>query len=544
MGIINLRVSLVVFLFALSQALCAQESADTSKTYEWNGRIVKFTRIVKGKTLYSLAKETGVPQDTLIKLNPELETGLKAGMIVRIPAGFVAKDKSSQRAASLTHEVKQGETLYSIGKKYGLTADELVAQNPEAKLALQVGMILKINPKSGGKAPQKVTPENEQSINREVEPSRPSEPEPTSESVACKVSDKTQKKAIRVGLLLPFYTNATELNSKNKIGLEFFSGCKIAIDSLKKAGISTEVIVIDTHADSNAIAGIVNKPELENLDVIIGPLYGSDFKTVSAFANKKGILVVSPFSQNDGIVENLPFACKVTPDQRSQLEGLSRYLIKEKKNARVTLIRNSNVKDQELVNWIGSVFRKESDTSNNRFREIAFTGVNELLSGLDEAYEHVLIFPTTVQVQVIDAIARLSSNRIGKRITLVGLNEWNQYENIEYDHLNNLNFTYASPTFVDFGSQQVKNFQQQFREEFKGEPGNYAFQGFDVSLFFVQSLAQYDSISPECIEKQPLRCGLTSCYGFKKTGSGNGLENNYVNVLQLQDFEAKKLNRP
>jgi LysM repeat protein/ABC-type branched-subunit amino acid transport system substrate-binding protein len=542
MGMIKKLLFLLAFIGFFAEYSTAQ--IDTSRVFEWNGRQVKYMKIPKGKTLYSLSKETNTPQDSLIAINPELSNGLKTGMIIKIPVGFVAKGvnkPSEKHNASLEHIVKSGETAFGISKKYGLSAEELYRQNPEARNGLKVGSVLVIHPKSGSKIPEKA----EQQINQEAEPEKIAQ-ESTKQldepSSSCALKGINKPREISVSFLLPFFAAGEEMNAKSKIGLDFYSGCKLALDSLKRAGFVIKARIFDTQSDSSAISKILDKAEFKESELIIGPLYASDFKAVSSFANKKGIPIISPFSQSDAILENAPSAIKITPDQKTMLEEMSRFLLKEKKMANFTLIRNSNAKDQDATNWIADIFKNEGNLPEGKFKEVTYSGVNEVIENLNESSENILIFPTSVQVQVIDAIARLSNNRLGKRITLVGLNDWNSYENIEFDHLNNLNFTYAAPTKPDFSSSASKSFQKKFKEEFKGEPTNYAFQGFDATLFFIDALTRFEKPTLSCLEKMALECGINSCYKFSRTGKDNGLENRYVNILQLNDFVAKKLN--
>jgi hypothetical protein len=97
----------------------------------------------------------------------------------------------------------------------------------------------------------------------------------------------------------------------------------LALDSLKRAGFVINARVFDTQSDSSAITKILDKPEFQKSELIIGPLYASDFKVVSSFANKKGIPIVSPFSQSVAILENAPNAIKITPDQKTLLEEMN-----------------------------------------------------------------------------------------------------------------------------------------------------------------------------------------------------------------------------
>jgi hypothetical protein len=77
MGMIKNLILLLAFTSFLTNHAYSQQ--DTSRLYEWNGRMVKYVKIQKGKTLYSLSKETNTPQDSIIGINPELSNGLKTG---------------------------------------------------------------------------------------------------------------------------------------------------------------------------------------------------------------------------------------------------------------------------------------------------------------------------------------------------------------------------------------------------------------------------------------------------------------------------------
>ncbi len=132
-----------------------------------NNRASETEHIVKaGETLYSLSRKYGVSVDE-IKMSNDGLTGLKVGQMIRIPqtrtlnAGEssigstvtpkharadVARSADPDTASAvIKHEVAPKETLFSLAKQYGITAEEIKNQNPEvAKHGLQVGQILTI----------------------------------------------------------------------------------------------------------------------------------------------------------------------------------------------------------------------------------------------------------------------------------------------------------------------------------------------------------------------------------------------------------------
>lgn len=513
--------------------LSAQQQ-DTSKVYELNGQSFRFYKVEKGKTLYGISKLFQVTQDDILNLNPEATSGLKTGMLLKIPV-LTQETKSTKPKSSLSHTVLAKETVYGIAKMHGLSVSELESMNPEIKQGLKTGMVLTLYPAPSRKPSNSELPKSDSSLLNTKE-----------KITGChELSVAEQKRNIQVTLLLPlFLPPAEEFNPKSRIGLDFYSGAKIAIDSLKKSGFNLTVNIFDVQNDSTSLQDIIKNPVLAKSDIIIGPLYSSSFIKIAEFARQKGIPAVSPFSQSDALLNKFPNAIKATPDIISQLQLSGPLLKKNHPSAKFTLIRNTNEKDKELADALKSSLLVSAGLSNDQFQELTYSGVNEILTSLSESNENVILFPSTVPVQVIDFIGRLSSNRVGKRITLFGLNDWINFENIEFDHLNNLNFTCAASSNTNFHSTSSKAFQASYKDEFKGDPTFYSFQGFDITLFFCEGVAKYGPSFLDCLSEMPKKCGYNSCYKYSRIGNDDGFENQFIYLLEMSNFEMKRKNQP
>lgn len=106
--------------------------------------------VKKGETLYSISKQHNVAADEIVKLNPDAKEGVKIGQILIIPPTYAntsAPVESTTKKSELkTHIVKKGETVYSISKQYGISQDALVSRNPGIDTELQEGKMLIIPP--------------------------------------------------------------------------------------------------------------------------------------------------------------------------------------------------------------------------------------------------------------------------------------------------------------------------------------------------------------------------------------------------------------
>ncbi len=100
-----------------------------------NGTKYYIHSVEKGETLYSLGKLYGVDQQMILKHNPAVAaSGLKLKETVKIPVVESRKEKLSRkkiRKTFTTHIVKAGETLYAISRHYEIPIPTLMKDNPD-----------------------------------------------------------------------------------------------------------------------------------------------------------------------------------------------------------------------------------------------------------------------------------------------------------------------------------------------------------------------------------------------------------------------------
>ena len=99
--------------------------------------------VQKGETSYGITKKYNVDINLFYEFNPDAIKGIKKDMILIIPivSSFPTKTDSS---SALTHSVLEGETLWSIAKKYGVNVNEIQTLNLFETESLQLGQIIKI----------------------------------------------------------------------------------------------------------------------------------------------------------------------------------------------------------------------------------------------------------------------------------------------------------------------------------------------------------------------------------------------------------------
>jgi membrane-bound lytic murein transglycosylase D len=100
----------------------------------------------------SLAEMAGTDPETIRDLNPALlgARPLERGFRVKLPAGHATifaqsyRERETRQAQFVTHEVKKGETLFAIARRYGQHVRSLMELNGLANPTLRVGQLLKV----------------------------------------------------------------------------------------------------------------------------------------------------------------------------------------------------------------------------------------------------------------------------------------------------------------------------------------------------------------------------------------------------------------
>ena len=113
------------------------------------------TYVVKsGDTLYSIAKKYNVTVSELKELNNLINNNLFIGQVLRIGIndsmdidileGKSCYGEGYSEPKYLTYTVKRGDSLYVIGRRYGVSVDDLIKLNNLTSNNLSIGQVLKI----------------------------------------------------------------------------------------------------------------------------------------------------------------------------------------------------------------------------------------------------------------------------------------------------------------------------------------------------------------------------------------------------------------
>lgn len=336
-----------------------------------------YIHTVKSKeTIYSLAKEYKVDQQVIIDLN---SNELKEGENIKIPFtdGSADSDNMSARKIKRTfskHKIKSGETLYSISKRYEISIDVIMEDNPSIDpIALPLGEELLIRKKSQGKSSEEeieaewadyqadlnlttdsdgylyhIVKEGETlySLSKEagittdefVELNNltdglkagsivkiPVHFEAQTDDSAIEGDDSERElkdiilqplranETLKVALMLPLSSG----DSVSKLFGDFYKGFEMGLNYVKsKWGRDIELTLYNTERNLEVVNQIVKSEEFAETNLIVGPVYEELLQPVIEYAEFNRVPIISPLASLKHVRSNVLFQLAPTAEQK------------------------------------------------------------------------------------------------------------------------------------------------------------------------------------------------------------------------------------
>ena len=378
--------------------------------------------------------------------------------------------------------------------------------------------------------------------------------------------------------------------------LQFYEGFMMAVDSLTEhCGLRLDLTVIDVNENVAGANAAVNQLHNESVDLIVGPFFSKSFAVVQDYALQHNIMIVNPLSERESILTNGPNVVKLKPSPQAMVTELATLIRQQYPKAKVTLLVEEGKHDHEIVNAVdrmlsdlvprevqlsnaeihdliiresqrrnmgkrvlstleveGQVFSTKMLSENpdgvvyfdNPYQRLTLSDadMNVFKDGLSSARDNVLVAYGEDVVFATKILNNINKSTQKFPITLIGLPNWEQFDNLLVENLLNMNAIYFDDHFVDYNDSVVLKFVDDFRLKYESEPMEYAFQGFDVGWYFLNYLMQYGTQSVECLQDYHLPLFATRYY-FDKRRREDGLENRYWNIYQYdsQTIELKPI---
>jgi LysM repeat protein/ABC-type branched-subunit amino acid transport system substrate-binding protein len=427
-------------------------------------------------TLYSLSREFNVPQETIIKLNPEVvsQNGLREGMVLRLPAKK-APEMAVNTDNYVFYDVKPKQTTYSLTRNLGISYQELLQLNPALANGLKAGMVLKI-------------PKTEVS-GREIRNSL------ILDKINLIDSIHTEYRP-RLVFMLPFRLDRINLSDTEnasrsienrndiKYSLGLYSGALVALDSISRLGVSVDVATYDNELSLAKTKEILRKESLEGVSAVFGPLDQPSMEEVAGQAALYKVPVISPVPLASGISLNNVFFSYTSDDVLRK--RMLRYMKGKVTDQNIIVIadgKNKAVKDTILASFpqARAVNVKEEEKNIS----VDLDQFTAMLSTEKENWA----FVETDNYKLISSVTSILNSAITDttQVRMFTTNKSKAFDNdvISGSHLSNLKFTYPS-VYREAGSDA---FVRRYKARFGSDPDRYAVRGFDLTFDLLLKLA-------------------------------------------------------
>ena len=468
-------------------------------------------KVKEGETMRVIANKLDMKTKDLLRLNPDVSRKPGANTIIIIPnkeiktaqnntknielntkknikqpkdtiKNTVVTNKEKEKQLLIAtlekeykiHEVKKGDTFFSLTRFYNVTQEDLLTLNPILSEGLKLGQIIKIMPL------EEVFDEEdliyEDHIAKDV--------------------------VIKAAILLPFRAeeldtlSAQEIFGKSKLATivtDLYLGAALAIDSLRKQGVQIDLKVYDTGRNSTKIKAIIATEDLNENDVLIGPLYSEE---VVYIAEKVETPVVFPVYSKKQNNFNSKLIVKTAPNKRLFRKTLLNYLDESVTDGNIIIVGDGKAESDFNAKQITNALSKKDsiDTIIKIVPENGYIKKEKFTEVLKPNMKNIVVLTTDDNVIVASAINSLISLPEEVTASVFTFDKISAFNKIDNSKLAQLNFTYVSNEYARDDSFRSSMFHKAYLKKNHVLPSYYATRGFDVTYDVLMRLASGNSL--------------------------------------------------
>lgn len=392
------------------------------------------------------------------------------------------------------YEVPSKETIYSIGRKFGYTRDEIIRHNPQVKDGLRAGDTLFFPVEI-----EEVEEEVEEPVPAEVEieePAKPEEilaPEPEPEPEAePEVVEEEVVESLNVAVVLPFMLQAENMTRQAENNTHFYQGMLLALNDLAATSDSkVSLSAFDSAASADTVTALL--PELAYMDYVIAPSDSASIERIAIAADRGDTSVLNLFGvkyageeRHESVIQaNVPRDDMYAQAVEAFCERYARH--------HVLIAHPTDVKadKSDFVQALVEALVKNGIP----YEQINFEGrlSPELIAELPE--KDYVVVPTGASreslLRVMPTLIAYQETHPEASITLFGYPEWVAHRGEIKDNLHKLNTVVYSRFSTDLDSpaaRQVRaSYKQWFGQELPQAVPNTVLLGYDTMAWIISA---------------------------------------------------------
>lgn len=529
----------------------------------------RFHTIKTGETLYRLTVIYGLTAREICNANPGLSAeNFKVGQVIVIPEKKETPLDTQPKVTETTppvqqptldttpefkeeanncrteHLVRRKENIYRISRMYGITEFELVNANPELRdRKMRTGEVLCI-PYTKDEQAQRLAHQR-----KKKEEEKPIIVIPTDEELFAEsklIPENIEQ--IKAAIILPF-TLEDSISSEQMKMVEFYEGVLLALDSLKRQGVSVDLHVYDSGNKEASIRPILSQPEMRDMNLIIGPAYDNHIAEAAAFVDTTGIRLVVPFARQVDAVFTNPYIYQVNTPQSYFYSEVYDHFFMQFPHPNVLFFESPEERDDEII----SGFKRELSYRDVPYTVLlADTATNKdtILTMLDTTRHNILIMTSEKNgtlnnmIPIFQLLVR-DTAAVKFDISLFGYPQYQVYTNNHLASFYEIDTYFYSSFYTNNLLPEAKAFHQKYRRTYSKEIVNrypkYAMLGFDVTYYFLKAMHLYGTDIDNRLGEMkytPLQTG----FKFERVNNWGGFINRKVFFVHFsRDYQLQTI---
>ncbi len=493
-----------------------------------NGRLYHYYEVSAKETVYSLCYKLDISKDEMIRHNPSVADGLRAGMTLFFPVEEsveTAVQPSAAQGRVISHHVQKGETIFGIAHKYGVNTEAVIEQNPVLKNGLKAGQTIQITvsgsvvePKVAEPAPAQPAPKQTAGVKgyivkkketfysiavanglsvaaleaanpgvtslkegqvlnipvREVPAeivadasAAPTGDKSVAEAAADSVTVASADKSVSLAVMLPFMLNE-ESPSKNACRYtEFYKGLLLAVDSLRNNGTPIHVTAYDTEGSVLKVREALTDSTFRRHNAIIAPDNSAQMAILAEYGKNNNVKVVNTFIvRDDSYLTNPDMVQANLPSQLMYRKAID-ALMERFENATPVFL---NIKGTtgDKADFVGEL-RKSLDAKGKTYMEVEADGRLTVadLKPLPADGSYVFVPASGRQAdlnKLMPGIIEWRDQAVTPTVQLFGYPEWTTFRGETLENMHNLTTTVYSRFYTDEESARTKDIDARYKQ--------------------------------------------------------------------------------
>ena len=404
------------------------------------------------------------------------------------------------------------------------------------------------------------------------------------------IVDKNQlfissEEKFKVAVLLPLMYESLENTyyiQNNKFIVDFYSGLLHGLYNLDSTNSLIEILPFDTKRNSDVVKKIIDSGYLNDVDLIIGPLYSKPISLIKQYCLENKLMMINPLSNNNEIIEDNKYSLLFNPSIKTIANKVAEYSIERFKDNKNTILFYEKKYADSLIAKIYQD-RLISEGFNVLYNQgVSLEDSRLILDSLTNSYEYILsdsLYDTLKSIEGrfvkdgrgIDGVDTLykyeekfyiendsighvfissknslfASNAISAvdirndTIPIIGFDEWLDFDIITIDQFQNLDISLISSSYINFESDQFIELQDYYIKNYRNKISKNFILGSELINLIFRIVKDYGKYFQFGLRNEQFIPG-NIFYGFKYLENN---DNQIVPMLKVDSSRIKMVNQ-